>query len=179
MSEPATMPATMPRRRNRAISTKDADYETLAAKSGLDGLAALCLLRDGVSISEVSSLTGLHSGIVAAIRDRFEVGLQHLDKIRTTYQDLALLLGAEALMSVNPEKIRDMPEEKKIDLAMKLFAKNAAPERNQQPAYVQVLNQYNITPSHSASQRTIEQKTPQPIESSASEVKQLNELDGK
>jgi len=154
-------------------------YRPTGERTGLAGFAAAALLREGVSQNKVSQLSGLSYDTVAAIHKRFKVAFEHIEPIRKSYRDLAMLMGAELLWNVDLKKLDEIPEEKKIELAMKLLDKYAAPERSEQPPWAMVLNQYNITPSHSASQRTIERQTPQPIESSASEVKQLNELEVK
>lgn len=149
------------------------------ARSGIRGIAAAALLREGTSANETSKITGLSYESVQAIRDRWSAGLEHVDAIRKTLRDVGVLTAAELLFGIDPKDIAKMSVEKRIDAACKLIEKYAAPERIDQPAYVQVLNQYNITPSHSASQRTIEQKTPQDIQLGTSQPKQLNELDGK
>lgn len=154
-------------------------FQSTGERSGIRGIAAAALLREGKSCNEASKISGLSYETVQAIRDNWCTGLEHVEAIRKTLRDVGVLTAAELLFGIDPKDIAKMPVEKRIDAACKLIEKYAAPERSEQPAYVQVLNQYNITPSHSASQRTIEQKTPQSIESSASEVKQLNELDRK
>lgn len=166
-----------------------ADYETPAVpkrsrgyngkQSGIKGIAAIALLRDGQSTNQTSKITGLSYETVMALRDRWSQGLELVEPIRKTLRDVGVLTAAELLFGISEQDIERMNVKERIEMAIKLMDKYAAPEPSPQHPLVQILNQYNLQPSHSASQRTIERQTPQPIESSASEVKQLNELEVK
>lgn len=172
MSETATLdqPQTA-RQRNRVRYT--------GRQSGIRGIAAAALLRDGQSANQTAKITGLSYEVVTAIRDRWSQGLELVEPIRKTLRDVGVLTAAELLFGISEQDIERMNVKERIEMAIKLMDKYAAPEPSPQHPFVQILNQYNLQPSHSASQRTIEPKTPQSIESSASAVKQINELEGK
>ncbi|GKS58172.1 hypothetical protein YTPLAS18_16990 [Nitrospira sp.] len=130
-------------------------YAYTGSKSGVRGIVAAALLRQGMSVSEVATRTELCRDTVAAIRQRWAEGLKHMEPIRETIRDLGLLTAAELLFGVSEKDIPAMPTEKRLTTAAKLLEQYAPPERAEGNPVFQILNQYNLTPSHSTSERTI------------------------
>lgn len=131
-------------------------YPRTGNQTGIKGVVAAALLREGQSITQAAVASGLCRDTVAAIRNRWGEGMKHIEPIRETIRDLGLLTAAELLFGISEEDIQNMSVEKRLDAAAKFIDRYAAPERSEQPPWAMVLNQYNIQPSHSASKPTVE-----------------------
>lgn len=126
-------------------------------RSGIRGIAAVALLREGKSLREAAEICALSVETVMGVRDRYGAGLAQIESIRKVIKDIGLLQAAAMLTGIAEEEIQEMKVHHRIDAACKLLERCAAPEPVQQPAQ-SFLSQYNIMLSHSASSATLEQK---------------------
>lgn len=130
-------------------------YPRTGNQTGIKGVVAVALMREGQSITQAAVASGLCRETVSALRSRWGEGLQHIAQIRSVIQDLGVLTAAELLFGISEADIARMSVEKRLEVAAKFIDRYAAPERANPNPFMAFFTQYNIQPSHSASKPTV------------------------
>lgn len=129
-------------------------YPRTGNQTGIKGVVAVALMREGQSITQAAVASGLCRETVSALRSRWGEGLQHIAQIRSVIQDLGILTAAELLFGISEADIARMSVEKRLEVAAKFIDRYAAPEQANTNPFLAIFNQYNLQPSHSASKLT-------------------------